>query len=682
MRAAINQAASATAEALAQPVVSSTQGSRVALRAPAGSGSSLVLRQTAKLLQVDDVTPIVVAPPPRQIDTAALALVDVLVGLGEADASASDGLDSWLEPAGWWERLAQVRTSLSEASEAGKVVLLVDDPSQWSVPGSTEYSLRCESALDLLFSAASSIVVVRSDLRERPLEFPVPIRRPVGLLDEGTWGEELASTVDELRDRVPFLASASPVAVGLATALAAVTSVDSLAARWSVEMPAAVVADELVEVVSGRKDLRPLWASWVACAMPRRGVPLDWLPDFARVELADPLQRAILHRCLLAQNDKKVALVREARAAAWRVREEPLVARVRADASSPLHAQYRLAADEALAEGSFRFLELVAEEMNLAARVPDARPLGAVPVPFSDVFNSVGVAALSRSDWDSAAECFSFALEQDPDDAFALHYLGFSLDNEALEPRRVEHSYRQAIERDATHSSWHERLISFLIVQARTSEASFQFSASLGSLLRDDGDAPLDVYLRFHQPIVANLLRRSELVMTARVLSSIPSWAGERLAGLSGQWHRLEVMLAAQDGPQCVPSHRAVENWWQQPELLGLRHADGRPLHTWIAAAVEEISDIGVGLRVGVVVNNELQRFGSTTLAWDFIERVVEDERRLGGLDLGDFLEIGYYGHGSELSPDPVVRILPREVWPEGLETPLDPMRYIEKAFG
>ena len=681
MRSAIAAAASATASEAVDALTRSDVNC-VALKATAGSGGSLALRETAKSLRDEGTTPIVVAPPPRQWDTAALALADVAASLS-ALGLVPMNVQTWLEPRTWRERLRLVQEWIAEAAGSKRMVLLVDDPSQWAISNSNEIAWRVQSVLDVLLSDSTSMpwIVVRTDGRDHRDETSVQCLRATNLLeDDGDWGDVLSPVVAELRETLPEIATESPVAVGLAVGLAAVASPERLVRFWSAGTATSRIADELANTVSQERRLRPLWASWLSSAMPRRRVPDEWVSDFVRPIFANETLQAVLDRCLVTRDDE-TALVREARAASWRVSEDDFMAYVRSAAAPPLYGRYVEAMDRALADESFDSCRFAAEALNLTHRVPEARNIEAVPVPFTDHLSNLGAASLKTSKWTSAASAFSLALEQDPEDALALHYLGFSLDNEAREPRRVEHNYKQALRLDPAHVTWHERLVSFLIVQARVADAAERFETSLGQLLGDDGGAGVEVYTHLHLPIAANLLRRAELPLTARVLDTIPQWAHERLTGLRSQQQRLAVLTDAAKQPSCVPADRATEEWWKRPELLGEMDNDGLPLQTWLAATVEATSSRGLDLHVAIIKVGQEPRLGTATLSWETVQARAEDSTRSEKLDVGDFLEIGYYGRGAELSDDPAIRILPRRDWVSGIETPLDPMRYIARSF-
>jgi hypothetical protein len=59
------------------------------------------------------------------------------------------------------------------------------------------------------------------------------------------------------------------------------------------------------------------------------------------------------------------------------------------------------------------------------------------------------------------------------------------------------------------------------------------------------------------------------------------------------------------------------------------------------------------------------------------IERRAADVDRARTLTEGDFLEFGFYDDSEEA--EAIVRILRREEWPVGLQTQLDPARYLRQ---
>ena len=80
-----------------------------------------------------------------------------------------------------------------------------------------------------------------------------------------------------------------------------------------------------------------------------------------------------------------------------------------------------------------------------------------IPPAFSDQLNAFGHSAVEQSDWKVVQPAFASASDFDFEDAFAHHYLAFSLDIEGVEPRRVESEYRLALELERRHALWHAR---------------------------------------------------------------------------------------------------------------------------------------------------------------------------------------------------------------------------------
>jgi tetratricopeptide (TPR) repeat protein len=405
---------------------------------------------------------------------------------------------------------------------------------------------------------------------------------------------------------------------------------------------------------------------------------MDWLASY--IDPLNDYQREILKQCLL-EAGSDVLLARDARIAARRQADTGVVRRIRDEVTERLCGMFVNTAQVEAGARSVQSFSLGAEALYLAARARDVDSLDAVPIALSDHLSALGFACMERSQWESASTAFDRALEIDPDDATARHYLAFCLDSDALEPKRVEDAYRRSIRIDPSHATWHSRLISFLVVQARTFDAHEQWASSRAHLSDDDGGSPLELYARLHLPVAANLLRRAELPLSYEVLDDVPGWAQKQLSGYRAQRQRLEVLDRAQDWGTVVPAQRASSEWWRDgPQLLGERDADGRPLQLWLAAGVERLSERGLELDVAVIRGRNAPERATIVLSWDDFRRYSSDTSRAEMLEAGDFLEVGYFGLGTELNTVPTIRVLPRGAWTEGIETPLDPARYLKRS--
>ena len=657
MRAAIASAATEAAERIVVRI-SGDPGSTVVLGGLAGTGRSLVLKIAAQRFVTAGFHPVLVAPPDRQIDSAAIALLDTAVGLAKLGI-AEDLHLWWSQPATWLERTSELRQWLKEAATSDEFVLLVDDPSRWSIPEAGETARHLDAAADLLLREIDcSRVVISTGHPDVNVEM-APISAAAVFGNEAEWGP-LAPTVAKVRTAIPEVAGKPPAEIGLVIALTALTSVEELQTWWSPRLTIEQIADRLVGTVSKSARFRALWAAWIAASVPRR--PTDGralAPDVERV--TSPVQLGVLNQCLLASGGHETRLVREAHAAVWRLPEDRFMARIRHDAEERFHCAYLETVYANSRAGCPDLLVNAAEALHLAGRLGELSTAQTVSAPFADQLNAFGMAAIERLNWPLAATAFDLALELDPVDSVASHYLGYSLDNDAVEPKRVEESYEWALELESSHATWHARLICFLIVQARVGDARRRWAISRARLFADERDSPAELYARLHLPVAANLLRRAELSMAYEVLNDIPLWAQSQLVGYRDQRHRLEALESAQESGSFIPAHRAAARWWTRgPELLSERHPDGRPLAVWLAAGAESVGPDGIELAVAVVRTIGEPSRGTTTLSWEQLRELTVDVGRAEALEIGDFIEVGYYSHGGKLPSDPVIRVLPR----------------------
>src|SRR5690606_4074472 len=87
-----------------------------------------------------------------------------------------------------------------------------------------------------------------------------------------------------------------------------------------------------------------------------------------------------------------------------------------------------------------------------------------------------------RELYGAAATIFERALELDPGDDYAHHYLAFNLDVEGKDAQRVEEHYRQAVELQSNIVYWWSRYVTFLITRGRMAEARRAWDDALDAL--------------------------------------------------------------------------------------------------------------------------------------------------------------------------------------------------------
>jgi tetratricopeptide (TPR) repeat protein len=653
--------------------------STVMVEGPGGTGRTQLLFQTAANLRQTGRHPIVIAPPERQMDTASLALLDCGVGLANAGLLDRELSATWSLRASWRERTDQLREWLAkEAPPMGDVVLLCDDVRQWSVPEAVDSARRVESVADLFLreSPCAKVVIGRlGDLRHDAHVAIDYTAMTAGATEDRSRWAALSGVAQEVRAmQVPTGArSPSAVQLGLLVAYAALFSVDDLKSWWSPRVSTERLAERLARGVANDRRLRPLWNLWLTASVLRRPAPSEWLEQ-AKALVTDEVQAAVAERCLIF-GESDVRLAREARTAAWR-QDGEFAQRVQQRAAQAMLGRYVDVFEAAVDNHQPESLQHAAEALYMAGRVGDTNVVDRVAPNFADQLDAIGAASLERDDRESARKAFEMAIEWDPDDAFAHHSLGFALDADGLEPRRVEHEYRYALRLDSSQAVWHARLVSFLIVRARDDDARASWEEALPVLAGDDGDGSADLYQKLHLPVCANLLRRAEVGFAHEVLADIPEWARPHLLAYPDQRRRLELLEQAVSSGVFVPAQRASPEWWLAgPQLLEERGRSGELLSTWMAARVDELDDDGIYLSVAVIEAMSLVETGTMSLSWDEVRALATDTRRLAALEAGQFLELGYYGSDEEASP--VIRVLAPDPWPDGLYTQLDPGRFL-----
>lgn len=671
----LNEVVHAAADRAAAELTSllrSSDARTTIVEAPHGAGRSIMLRRVADRLKSGNEVPVLVAPPERHFDSAALALLDVAAAINPAQMTRH-----WQDSADWNQRISDLRAWFGTESNAN-VVLLLDAPGQWVMPGRLDVSKRSDQVANFLVHEVQCrkvLVGVQGEGKpDQSFSANLADGRTV-LEDAEHWGQ-LSPVVEELREALPGVGNESPTTVFLLVAHAALDSVAAVKGWWRSGLSSDLVADRLAQLANTEPTLKPFLNAWIAAAVARRPVPVDWIEEeVGRIRV--PRDLAVFNSCLRFGGSES-ALLRVVRSAAWRLPEDGFIRSTRDRVGEQLRQRYLSACESAIDAGVPEMFTLGAEAIYTASRVDDFETTDRVPIAFSDHLSGFGLNALERRSWSTAESAFWRAAEIDPTDGFARHHYAFSLDSAASEPEVVEREYKRSLELNDSLATWHSRLISFYIVRSRMRDARTAWTNSRALLLADDGDGPADLYLSLHLPVSANLLRRAELGMSYLVLEDVPAWARKQLAGYESYRSRLEVLEMAQETGGVVPAQRLLNGEWHlEPALLGRRDPDGRELQRWIAGGIESEDDSGVHLSVAVMEAGQAPKFGTLHLPWDLIERITSDTHRLDAMRPGGFIEVGYYGLGSETASDPVLRILPREDWKAGLSTELDPARYL-----
>ncbi len=651
---------------------------------PATGGKSTALQLLGERLSEQGLSPILVAPPMRALDAGPLALTEVSVGLkscgllnGQLDILRS-------ADAPWAEKVTAVLGWVSD--HADRVVLLCDEPAEWSSRQSHDVSFRAhadEVALALVATAPCRRVVSGAlpvGVRARHFR-KLAIASTPGewLRDEHEWGP-LAGPATAIAERLgDDLASRSPLEIRLLVAIAALWTLDDLVRWWKTSPGRRDISRALASLLR-KKDTGPeerfLRDAWRRLALARRSLSQDLL-DAIVSDAPTERARSLLHNCLLYPDDGAFRLHWSLRLDAQEVGRSGDEDPVAMQAELARYYKRRLERREQARDPNALLDEM--EAFHHASLSGDAGLLDELRPYFADQLNALG-RTLSRDfkQHEEAAAVFERAVRWEPDDDYAHHYLAFNLDILAQRAPEVEAHYQRAIELRADHLWWHSRWVSYLITRGRMGAARRAWNEALDVLGLPDPDAERWIYENLHLWIGRLLVHRGQLDFAEEVLRGIPQEALRSHPGLAAIFRRLRALVEARSARAVFPLSVSPERWWHGPHLCPQRREAGE-LARWMPGRIDGVDDGVVRAQVAQPPGEDDPHpvFGFLSLEATDFDRWTRDER-VADLTAGRFIELGWYGDEDE----PIIRVHGNEGWRDRDLPPLfpDPARYLRSA--
>lgn len=604
------------------------------------SGRSSLLGGLRTQLVNDGFKAILVGPPQRSPDSAICAVAETAVGLHSAglmngEFEACFGAKA--NPSSWDETRIALDRWLKAAS-GDNVVLLLDEPENWfdvtNTPEGRHFASHARNVATTLLSAPCRKIVTGA-LSLLPASWHVPLHGThdhVGWLHSAEW-KQLAAPAELIGALDPkALEWCSRLEVRLMVGLAALGDV-AAAREWLAQSPASrarkALAKKLLALVQNQQPA--LASAWRKLALVRRPFADDLLAAVTPGLSSQAL--AMLRSCLLYP---------DADGPRWVMHEL-----LRSDATLPDAEQRRAHAElakhyaGASPADPHGFVLSSLEAFHHATASDDPAIFDGLKPFFVDQLVLRARTLSIRKQFSTAVSLYEQAVQWDPQDDYAHHYLGFNLDVMAADAGRVEKHYRKAIELEPSSPKWHCRLIELYIERARYDEARAAWNNALDALPGTGVSRP--IFEELHLWVAQAWLHRNRLEDAEAVLDAVPQ-ALRNHPGFDFLSHQLATMKEVRAVGAFVPPSMAAPGWEKAGPFLVLPSLHGRALARWYAARVEGVADDKIFLSARCI---EHGRASTETLD---VHRSDYDEWQpdvlFTELKRGMFLEIGEYQGG------------------------------------
>jgi Flp pilus assembly protein TadD len=488
---------------------------------------------------------------------------------------------------------AEVRDELARALGHSKPLVVVDDVlSGVGDPAFGSFFVeRTHEALATLLNAD----VPRVFTADRPgmmADRVVEVRgvaRASEMLAPSQWNglghsaERLARSVDEAA-----LSSLTPLELRLCVALTSLGAAPKQLIDWS----ARDLVRELFERLSDGSRARTVLARLSLCR-----VAIDEaLLEACGFNVLDERTRALLRHGVLFEEAGSLRLhetfAREAATFGWLTGPER-------KAAHHALAQHHLVAFETAtsARSLTPALEHELEAFHHFVQARDASAIDKATAHFAEQLDALGKALSEEEDYGGAVRAYERAIERDPNDWYAHHYLAYNLDVPGKDAPRVEAEYRKALDLHPQHVWLHGRLATFYVTRGRLRDAESVYRKALRQLERQHVD-DARLYLELHRPLARLLLHRGELDMAHKVLSAVPrrlrSQPDSVWPALDELWERLDE--AEREAAVFPPLGEVGDARWAAPHLV--RAEDHGQVAEWMPGCVTHVEEGALTIRV------------------------------------------------------------------------------------
>lgn len=551
------------------------------------TGKSTVLGLLADRADARGWPVIRVSPPSGELDGPANALAQGAAGVREQGDQGA--LDPVYDPRVAFERKLEVFGA--ELGKAQDSVILVDMPDSWARPNRLAndggaFAFWGHSVVREVLSRHNGhrvVVASRDHLDSDQLAATFELRSEGGpeLLASITWGACGASAA-KVHAMVPeaHLESLTPLDVRLAVALEAL-GLDSVLLRSACRggWP------ELRRMFEGQvRRHRWLREAFFVLSHARMSVGEQLLdPLLSICEGPDQsLSRDVLTGALLMR--ERGGFVFHQRFHAIDPGIEPSRANELADTT---HRQLARAWSAKANPQTWRGVIAWWESLHHWAEVGDEQHLE--HVPDISMWTTLGRRRSLRGDYVAAVRAFSRAVQLQPEDSYAQHYLAYNLEHLGERRDDAERAYTKAVTLDRANPWWNRRLVQAL---QRRGKIDLAWNAWLTTLanIEEAGEPSEWLQHHLHKGVCRGFLERGQLGLAADVINAIPR--GQWVPEIAELWdivrHRQEALSLE---ASVFPEDLSFDDRWNGPHL-----GDDEPPHSWFPGRVIAVSDQEVEL--------------------------------------------------------------------------------------
>lgn len=535
----------------------------------------------------------------------------------------------------------KLRFTLEALETIGEdLVVLCDGVGSWARSASEETQARANQIIAALSAASLTRVVLTTPLSGlwQPSAETLrlePYRLGKAELEAVVSGSVdhhyVAETLDWLRDKTTL----SPWVFRLLVLLHAVEAPARLLTTHALDLPRRALS-----FLDATPATAPLADAWRRLAIVRGSFERDIIDATLPIDLPPDLRALV-----------EATLIEQAPTGQWRMPAPCRDAALNPPGNPPeLGAAHGLLAGyyaSRLNNGLAGYVRPALEHIHHTGLSANVDALRELPLMFPEQLHHIGWwLSTQYEDYAAAAEVFRLATQRNSSDAYAQHYLAFNLDLLGQEPDVVERSYTAALTLNPASTWWHSRWIRFLITRERIPEAHDAWHRARAELLPPDaGRESAPLYLELHRDVARWLLHSLEFDFAREVLEDVPPRIRARYPEFELLDEAVNRLEAVDPDAEYVPLWHATSGWSEQgPFLLRRELGPLGELRRWWTGRIERIDGDLVILSVA-----EVDRVGQWAPhdAEVTVAQLSRDSGQPDDVDVGRFVEVGFYGSGG-----------------------------------